>query len=306
MAAHLGRGMSVAFADYDGDGRMDAFVTNDGLPNFLFHNLGGGKFEETALLAGVALLDHGKPVASMGADFRDYDGDGLPDIVVTALNGETFPVFRNLGKGLFQDSTHASQIAKLSNSYAGWGVALADFDNDGRKDIFTSNSHVNDVVEQVEAAVYKQPNTVFRNAGGGKFAAVANSGLESTKQAHRGAAIADFDGDGKLDAVVTILGQPAELWRNVTEGAGNWIGIQLEGTRSNRDGIGAEVRLAGQHNTMTSSVSYVSSVVGPVHFGLGPLAKVDRIDVRWPSGAKQVITEGIAVNRILKIVEPRR
>ncbi len=306
VAAHVGRGMSVAFADYDGDGRMDAFVTNDGLANFLFHNLGGGKFEETALLAGVALLDHGKPVASMGADFRDYDGDGLPDIVVTALNGETFPVFRNLGKGLFQDATHISQIARLSNSYAGWGVAFADFDNDGRKDIFTSNSHVNDLAEQVEAAVYKQANTVFRNAGGGKFAAVPNSGLESALKAHRGAVFADFDGDGRLDAVVTILGEPAELWRNITEGAGNWIGIQLEGTRSNRDGIGAEVLLSGQYNLMTSAVSYASSVVGPVHFGLGSLDKVDRIEVRWPSGAKQIITEGIVVNRILKIVEPRR
>ncbi len=304
IAAHAGRGMSVVFADYDGDGKPDAFVTNDGLPNFLFHNLGGGKFEESALLAGVALLDHGKPVASMGADFRDYDDDGRPDIIFTALSGETFPVFRNLGKGLFQDSTHVSQIARLSNAYAGWGVGFADFDNDGRKDVFTSNSHVNDIVEKFEAAVYKQANTVFRNAGNGKFASVSNAGLDTALKAHRGAVFADLDGDGKLDAVVTVLGEPAELWRNTSVGSSNWIGIQLEGTRSNRDGIGVEIRIDGQTNLMTSSTSYASSVIAPVHFGLGSKTKVDRIEVKWPAGARQVVT-GVAANQILKLVEPR-
>lgn len=301
IAASAGRGMSIAFADYDADGRMDAFVTNDGLPNFLFRNLGGGKFEETALLAGVALLDNGKPVASMGTDFRDYDGDGKPDIVVTALNGETFPVFRNLGKGMFQDATHVSQMARASNTYAGWGVALVDFDNDGLKDIFTSNSHVNDIVEKFEAAVYKQPNTVFRNVGGGKFALVADSGLSGAVQAHRGAAFADFDGDGRLDAVVTVLGGPAELWRNVTEPAGSWIGIQLDG-----QSIGAEIRVdGGQVNLMTSSVSYASSVVAPVHFGLGSKTKVEKIEIRWPSsGVLQTVTDVPGINRVIRIRKP--
>ena len=296
IAASAGRGMSIAFADYDADGRMDAFVTNDGLPNFLFRNLGGGKFEETALLAGVALLDHGRPVASMGTDFRDYDGDGKPDIIVTALNGETFPVFRNLGKGMFQDATHASQMARGSNTYAGWGVALVDFDNDGLMDIFTSNSHVNDIVEKFEAAVYRQPNTVFRNIGGGKFALVGDSGLAGAVQAHRGAAFADFDGDGRVDAVVTVLGGPAELWRNVTEPAGNWIGVQLDG-----QGIGAEVRVDGQVNLMTSSVSYASSVVGPVHFGLGSKTKVEKIEIRWPSGVVQTVTDVPGINRVIRV-----
>src|SRR5262249_34429840 len=127
IARHIGRGMSVAFADYDGDGFMDAFVTNDNLPNFLFHNRGNGTFEEVGLLAGVALLDHGKPVASMGADFRDYDNDGLPDINVTALAGETFPLLRNLGKGAFRDATYASKLGPLSTNRSGWGNGFVDF-----------------------------------------------------------------------------------------------------------------------------------------------------------------------------------
>ena len=153
IGAHKGRGMSVAFADYDADGLIDAFVTNDNLPNSLFHNLGKGRFEETALLAGVALLDHGKPIASMGADFRDVDNDGRPDISVTALSGETFPYFHNDGGGMFHDATYASRIGPLSTKRAGWANAWVDFNNDGWKDLFSANSHVNDLVERFEPGV---------------------------------------------------------------------------------------------------------------------------------------------------------
>jgi len=305
IAAHKGRGMSIAFADYDADGRPDAFVTNDGLPNFLFRNTGKGKFEEVALLAGVALLDHGKPVASMGTDFRDYDGDGLPDIVFTALSGETFPIFRNLGKGLFQDATHATQMARTSNNYAGWGAGLVDFNNDGWKDLFTSNSHVNDIVEKFEAATYRQANTVFQNTGNGRFSLVEKSGLASAIQAHRGAVFADFDGDGRQDAIVTVLGEPAEVWRNVTEGAGNWIALRLA---SARIVLGAEivVTLPGGkriHNNLTGSVSYASSAVTPVHFGLGSAAKAEAVEIRWPSGKRQILRD-VAANRIVDVREP--
>ena len=217
IAAFAGRGMSVVFADYDQDGYPDVFVTNDNMPNFLFHNRGNGTFEEVALAAGVALRDDGKPVASMGADFRDYDNDGRPDISVTALARETFPLFRNLGKGTFADATFASHMGALSLPHSGWGDGLFDFNNDGWKDRFTSNSHVNDRVELFEPAVYKESDTVFVNLGNGTFGPSGASGLNEVK-AHRGSAYADFDGDGRIDAVVSSLEAPVEVWHNTSPG----------------------------------------------------------------------------------------
>ena len=300
IAKAAGRGMSVAFGDYDGDGRIDVFVTNDGLPNFLFHNLGNGKFQEMALSAGVALLDHGKPVSSMGADFRDYDNDGRPDILVTALAGETFPLFRNVGKGSFVDATYASRLGPLSSGRSGWGAGLVDFDNDGWKDIFTANSHVNDRVEQFESHAYKEVNSVFRNLGNGKFEEAA---VLVGRKAHRGAAFGDFDGDGRVDVVVSALGEPAELWHNTTGGDAHWIEFRLHGRRSNRDGIGSLIRVGKQWNQMTSAVSYASSSLIPVHFGLGSASKVDDVEIRWPSGRVQRLT-GVAVDRVVDVTEP--
>src|SRR4029450_8684336 len=166
---HAGKGMSAAFADYDLDGFVDAFVTNDNLPNFLFHNRGNGAFEETGLLSGTALLEHGRPVSSMGVDFRDYDNDGLPDISVTALAGETFPLFHNDGGGFFSDKTFFTGLGPLSSPRSGWSNGFFDFNNDGWKDLFSANSHVNDRIELFEATEYKQPNSVFANLGAGKF-----------------------------------------------------------------------------------------------------------------------------------------
>jgi hypothetical protein len=303
IAAHRGRGMSVAIADYDRDGRIDFFIPNDNLPNFLFHNEGKGKFSEVALLSGVALLDSGKPIASMGADFRDYDNDGLPDVFVVALTGETFPVFRNQGKGLFNDVTHKSRMAQLSNRYAGWGTLLADFNNDGWKDLFTSNSHVNDIVEQFEPTTYKQSNTVFVNQKNGQFAASSCEALSSRMRAHRGLAEADFDGDGKLDVVVSALGEPAELWRNVSGGSNHWLVVKLEGTRSNRDGIGAVVRIGDQVNEVTAAQGYASPSLSGVHFGLGELTRAPVVEVRWPSGIVQVVKD-VAADQVLKLREP--
>ena len=198
IASHKGRAMGIGVSDYDRDGRVDIFVTNDNLPNFLFHNEGKGRFREVGLEAGVALQDAGKPVASMGTDFRDYDNDGWPDIVVVALPGETYPLFRNKGNGTFSDVTYASRLAGLSNSYGGWGAVFADLDNDGWKDLFTSNAHVNDLVEQFEASTYKQPNTVFINNQHGEFRLADCQSLKSVRRAHRGAAAADLDGDGRM------------------------------------------------------------------------------------------------------------
>jgi len=302
-----GRGMSVAFADYDGDGLPDVFVTNDNLPNFLFHNRGDGTFEEVALTAGVALLDHGKPVASMGADFRDYDNDGLPDIAVTALSGDTFPLFRNAGKGGFRDATYASQMGPQSIRWSGWGNGLFDFNNDGLKDLFTANSHVNDKIDLFEATHYKQANKVFANVGGGKFrdvSADSGQGFEVAR-AHRGAAFADFNGDGKVDVVVTSLSEPTELWQNVSPDINHWLILKLVGTRSNRDGIGARIRIGNQWNQMTTAVSYASSSHFGTHFGLGAAKQVEKIEIRWPSGKTQIFSD-VKSDQILEVRESEK
>ncbi|MBL8228535.1 MAG: CRTAC1 family protein [Bryobacterales bacterium] len=310
IAAHKGRGMGVAFADYDGDRRVDTFVTNDNLANFLFRNLGNGKFEETALLAGAALPDNGKPVSSMGADWRDYDGDGKPDIVVTALAGETYPLYRNDGTGGFRDATHLSKLAALTGKHSGWGVGWVDFNNDGWRDLFTANSHVNDLVEKFEAYKYKEPNSVFLNRGDGTF---TDAGFGGSPRAHRGAAFADFDNDGRMDIVVTALGEAATVWRNVTEPAGHWLRVTLEGATSNRDGIGARVVIGGQTGTtstartstamMSTAVSYSSSSHYGLHFGLGAVEGLLTVVVEWPSGAVQRL-EGVKPDQVLRVKEP--
>lgn len=302
LAKYPCRGMSVVFADYDDDGYPDIFIGNDNMPNFLFHNKGNGAFEEVGLAAGVALGDRGQPVAGMGSDFRDYDNDGRPDVLLTALAGETFPLFRNLGKGSFADVTYSIRVGQWSSQHSGWGVSLVDFDNDGWKDIFTANAHVNDRVEQFEAHVYKEPNRVARNLSG-KFVDATPRAMLDRVAAHRGAAIADFDNDGGMDIAVSTLGGPAELWRNVTPGAGNWLAFRLQGTRSNRDGIGARIHLDGQWNEMTSSVSYASASLVPVHFGVGSATSVARVEIRWPSGRTQVL-RNLPVNRVMDVKEP--
>ena len=307
IGKYVGRGMSVAFADYDGDGYMDIFVTNDNLPNFLFRNRGDGTFEEVALSAGVALTANGAPVASMGADFRDYNNDGLPDINVTALAGETFPLFRNAGKGTFQDATYSSSISRLTGRLSGWSNGFFDFNNDGWKDLFTANSHVDDRIELFEATQYKLANSVFANLGNGAFCdASAESGEEfHVTRAHRGSAFADFDGDGKIDVVVSSLGESAELWQNVSPAQNHWLILKLIGTRSNRDGIGARIRIGNQYSEMTTAVGYASSSDFGVHFGLGKAEKADTVEIRWPSGIVQVLKD-VKADQVLDVREPER
>ncbi|MCP5118191.1 MAG: CRTAC1 family protein, partial [bacterium] len=225
--------------------------------------------------------------------------DGYPDIVFAALSGESFPLFRNDGGAMFTDVTHASRLGPLSYNRSGWSPGLFDFNNDGWKDLFTTNSHVNDTVEAFEATKYRLRNTVFANRGDRTF----DGGEFGLARAHRGCGFADFNNDGRMDVVVASLGEPVELWENITPGANGWLALKLIGAKSNRDGIGARIRIGDQHNHATTTVGYNSSSHGAVHFGLGGAAKASRIEIRWPSGAEQVL-EDVSVNQVLTVKEP--
>jgi Flp pilus assembly protein TadD len=309
IAKHVGKGMGVAIADYDDDGFVDVFVANDTLPNFLFRNNGRGGFEEVALAAGVAVNDSGKPVSSMGVDFRDTDNDGLPDLIVSALEGETYPLFRNLGKGFFSDATWQSGLGAETVKRSGWSLGLFDFNNDGWKDLFTVNAHVNDNIELYNNQTYRQPNSVFANLGNGAFQDVSRNAGEDfqIKRAHRGCAFADFDNDGRVDVVTTSLNEPAELFRNESSNDHHWLAIRLIGMKSNRDGIGARIKLTTadgrvQFNHVTSSVGYASSSDLRAYFGLGKDARVKELEIRWPDGAVRRLKE-VAVDRLLTVTE---
>ncbi len=306
---HVGKGMGAGVADYDLDGRPDLFITNDAQYNFLFHNL-GSKFEETAFPAGAALVEDGNLISGMGLDFRDFDNDGYPDLAYVALGNQTFPLLKNMAGREFKEITAESGMRAQSLPMAGFGAALYDFDNDGWKDIFVTRGDVLSL--SLPGVSVNQPNSVFRNPGlRGKWQALtAEAGFAAGEPArHRGCAFGDLDGDGRIDAVTTALGKNAEIWMNRAEGKGHWLDIALEGTKSNRDGIGARIKLispAGeQFNHMTTSVGYASSSAGPVHFGLGPDTQADSIEIRWPSGIVQNL-ENVKGDRVLTVKEPPR
>jgi len=304
IARAIGKGMSVAFGDYDADGFVDVFVTNDAVPNFLFRNRGNGTFEEVGLLAGVAMPANGRAVSGMGTDFRDYDNDGRPDIVLTALTGETFPLFRNDGRGAFRDVTFASGLAAGSVRLSGWGAVLADLDNDGFKDLVTANSHANDRIDAFEATAYRQGNAVFRNVNGRFENVSSQAGPDfAIARAHRGVGLGDFDRDGRLDAVISVLGAGPVFLHNVSNSTNTWLTLRPIGRASNRQGIGARVTAGSQADHMTTSVGYASSSDFGVHFGLGAARTVDRLEVRWPSGEKQVLMD-VPVNQIVTVTEP--
>jgi hypothetical protein len=242
----------------------------------------------------------------MGTDFQDYDNDGWEDIHLTALSGETFPLFRNDAKGAFEETTQSSGLARLTTKSSGWCSMFADFDNNGTKDIFTANSHANDRIGEAETTGWKQANSLFLNEGRGQLRdASAEAGLSAAIAAHRGCGIADFDADGRLDVVVLTLGSRAELWKNETEAVNQWLIVRLEGTRSNRDGIGARVRIGDQVRTMTTAAGYASSSHAGVHFGLKPSSGPLRVEVQWPSGTRQTV-ENVNPNQVLAVKEPSR
>ena len=311
ISAVTGKGMGMAFADYDGDGFADVFVANDNSPNLLFHNLGGKKFEEVALNAGVAYNDDGNQLAGMGAEFRDVDNDGLPDIWHTAIENETFPLFRNLGHGRFANATQSSRLAPLTREMSGWSNGVADLDNDGWKDLVVARGNVMDDIDVVSRHFhYAEPNAVFRNLGNGQFEDVsATAGADFARPApHRGLAYGDFDNDGRIDLVVTRLGGQAQLFHNVSENHNHWILIKLTGTKSNRMGIGAQVTVTTgdgrkQYDEVTTSTGYAASSDSRVHFGLGRYPAAREIEIRWPSGIRQSLRE-VNGDRVVNITEP--
>ena len=306
---HVGKGMGAAFADYDGDGFTDVFVSNDTFRNFLFHNNGNGTFSEVGLMSGVAYPENGKSVAGMGVDFRDVDNDGRPDIFETAMYGDNFPFFHNAGNGLFDYVTFTSGMGAATARLTAWGIGIYDFDNDAWKDIFTANASILDNSQEIDHLPYKLRSSVFQNRRDGTFIDVGPQAGKAFEVAavHRGAAFGDLDNDGRVDIVVNCLNSQPEILMNRSSNSNHWLVINLVGTLSNRDGLGTRIKLTtadgAQFNHASTSVGYGSSSDKRVHFGLGKATKVQALDIAWPSGVHQLLTN-VAADQVLTVREP--
>lgn len=309
IAQYVGKGMGLAFADYDGDGFTDVFVSNDTFPNFLLHNNGDGTFTDVALEEGVAYTANGSLVAGMGADFRDLNNDGKPDIFHTAMFGNTFPLYRNNG-GQFDDVTETSGMTAFSHRMTAWSTGAFDFDNDGWKDLFVGGGAILDNEQEVLHRPTLQPDGLLRNSRNFTFMDVsATAGAAFLEpRAHRGAAFGDLNNDGAIDVVVNTIGGAPQVLMNRTANGNHWILLKLVGTRDNRDGLGTKVKITtsegAQWNEATTAVGYNSSSDKRVHFGLGNAAVIDKIELAWPTGVKQVLTN-VKADQVLTITEPK-
>jgi len=310
IGTFLGKGMGAATADFDGDGRVDIFIANDTEPNFLFRNKGNGTFEEVAEQMSVAFNQFGSSVSSMGADLRDFDNDGRPDLFITDLSNEGWLLFRNALKW-FDDISDQSRVTVASLPLGGWSNAIVDLNNDSWKDLFSANGHVMDNINLTQSREYRQRNSILLNNGDGTFRDVSDEAgpAFARKAAHRGAAVADFDNDGRMDLVVTALGDRAELLHNITPTANHWLMLRLIGSSSNRDALGAVVRLEAADgktlwNHVSTSVGFASSSDSRVHFGLGRSEKISSVHITWPGGKTQTIRD-VAVDRLITVTEAR-
>ena len=291
VGAKPGNGLGVVTFDYDDDGWQDIFIANDSMPNFLFHNNRDGTFREVGYMAGVAVSMDGTSEAGMGVDAADASGKGRMDLIVTHLDSQLARFYQNMGGGVFDDATLRSKISYSTFHMSGFGTRFMDYDNDGCRDVFMADGHILDNIERYRGEVrYAEPKLMFRNAGRGIFENVSERlGADFQRpRVSRGAAIGDFDNDGDLDVLVNNNGEPAQLLRNDGGNANHWLEIFLIGTRSNRDGVGARVKLtAGDlmlHDQRKGGMSYQSAQDPRLHFGLGARASVDTLEIIWPSG----------------------
>jgi enediyne biosynthesis protein E4 len=295
-----GTGMGMAFGDYDDDGWPDVFVSDDGMEHRLLHNNHDGTFTDRALEAGVALSEDGKAVSGMGVDFSDYDNDGRPDIVVTDLAAEVWALYHNEGGGTFSYASSSTGLAAVCARHSGWGVGWRDFDNDGFKELFASCGHVQDTIERDRPGITYKEAPFLAKMAGGRLQPVDLPGTEPV--AGRGVAFGDLNNDGAMDVVVGVLnGQPV-VFHNRGRNGNHWLMLQLAGTRSNRDGFGARVKVNGQYGYCSSTGSYLSAHDKRLHFGLGS-AREAKVEIRWPAGRQQVL-ERIKADQILTVKEP--
>ncbi len=308
IANPAGKGLGVVTGDIDLDGWPDVFVSNDGVRNFLYRNKGDGSFADITYGAGTGYDMNGKPMAGMGVEIADYDGDGLPDIFLTAFSREYNTLWRNAGKLTFEDVTLKAGLSSGFNTLA-FGTKLFDYDNDGDLDIYCANGHVTDNVELYDDQLtYKQTDLLYENIGGGRFRDVSSESGPAFRVKHvgRGAAIGDFDNDGDLDIIIANCGDRPLLFRNDGGNRNHWIAIRARGRESNRFGIGAKVRVTSGGRTQLREInptgSYLSTSDVRLYVGLGAEAKAERLEIEWPSGKKQVI-ENVVANHTLVLDE---
>lgn len=291
------KALGIAIADYDQDGRIDLLVANDSMPEFLFHQKPDGTFEEVGLDTGIAVNAEGKTYAGMGVDFADYNNDGWPDLVITDLANQRYALYRNMGDGTFDYASFTSGLGSMTMLHSGWSLRFLDYDNDGWKDLLIAQGHDLDTIEKSFPQLrYREPMMLVRNTGK-KFVDVSSVSGDIFHEAWvgRGMAIGDIDNDGRVDAVVSTNGGAAHVLMNRTEQSNHWITLRLIGHKSNRDGIGAQVKISTPHGsqwaTVTTSSGYMSASDVRVHFGLEADTQVSRLEIRWPSGIQQVLTD---------------
>ncbi len=305
-----GKGLGISIADFDRDGKMDIAIANDSMLEYLYRNKGDGTFEEVGLPAEISVDGDGRTYAGMGIDFQDYDNDGLPDLIITNLANQKYALYRNSGDSSFSYDSYISGIGGMTLLHSGWGVHFLDYDNDGRKDLLFAQGHDLDTVElNFPQLRYKEPMLLANNTGKGFVNVSGISGpVFEQKWVGRGLAIGDLDNDGREDAVVTTNGGPAYVLRNETKTDNHWLTLNLVGHKSNRDGIGAEIKLTtpagSQYVVVTTGGSYLSSSDKRAHFGLGAAKSADTIEIKWPSGIVQTLTKVVG-DQILKVDEPQ-
>jgi hypothetical protein len=304
-----GKGLGIAIADFDRDGKVDIAIANDSVPEFLYRNKGGGVFEESGLAAEIAVDDDGKTYAGMGIDSSDYNNDGLPDLAITNLSNQKYALYKNNGDGSFTYETYLAGLAGMTLLRSGWSLNFLDYDNDGFKDLLIVQGHVLDTIElSFPQFRYKEPLLLARNTGHGFVDVSGFSGAIFQQQwAGRGMAVGDLDNDGKVDAVVTTNGGAAYILHNETATTNHWLTLNLIGHKSNRDAIGAEIKVSTskgiQFVTVSTAGGYLSANDKRAHFGLGTDSVVREIKIRWPSGIVQKL-EQVKADQVLKVDEP--